>query len=198
MVCNFSPSGRIAAELPSRRPNDDQEHKCFDITHAMMLEHDNHRLHHAPVENPQRVLDVGAGSGIWAIDFADKFPSAIVTGTDLSPPTPFLVPPNCHFQLEDANTDWTYERSTFDLVHFRHLAVRPLCCLAPTSKLLTRYIRGVYTNGDRYMAKHFAASSLGDGLSIPNSRLLLPRMTGRFPQIASTTSGKKSLSKPPA
>jgi ubiquinone/menaquinone biosynthesis C-methylase UbiE len=30
--------------------------------------------------NPQRVLDIGCGTGIWCIDFADKFPSASVSG----------------------------------------------------------------------------------------------------------------------
>jgi methylase of polypeptide subunit release factors len=29
--------------------------------------------------------DVGTGTGIWAIDFADQYNNAEVTGTDLSP-----------------------------------------------------------------------------------------------------------------
>lgn len=28
-------------------------------------------LNLAPVKNPQRVLDLGTGTGIWAIDFAE-------------------------------------------------------------------------------------------------------------------------------
>jgi methylase of polypeptide subunit release factors len=31
------------------------------------------------------VLDIGTGTGIWAIDFADEHPEAEVIGTDLSP-----------------------------------------------------------------------------------------------------------------
>lgn len=29
------------------------------------------RLYEAPIKNPGRVLDVGTGTGIWAIDFAE-------------------------------------------------------------------------------------------------------------------------------
>jgi ubiquinone/menaquinone biosynthesis C-methylase UbiE len=28
-------------------------------------------LNRAPVKNPARVLDIGTGTGIWAIDFAE-------------------------------------------------------------------------------------------------------------------------------
>jgi len=37
------------------------------------------------------VLDLGTGTGIWAIDFADENPNAVVTGTDLSPIQPNWV-----------------------------------------------------------------------------------------------------------
>ncbi|KAH7370253.1 hypothetical protein BKA65DRAFT_487995 [Rhexocercosporidium sp. MPI-PUGE-AT-0058] len=47
------------------------------------------KLFLAPIgPNPQKVLDVGTGTGIWAIDFADQFPSVEVIGTDISPLSP--------------------------------------------------------------------------------------------------------------
>jgi tRNA1(Val) A37 N6-methylase TrmN6 len=37
-----------------------------------------------------RVLDIGTGTGIWAIDFADEHPETQVLGVDLSPIQPPL------------------------------------------------------------------------------------------------------------
>lgn len=42
----------------------------------------NH-LFYAPVEDPQHILDIGTGTGIWAIEVADKFPHSNVVGLDL-------------------------------------------------------------------------------------------------------------------
>jgi ubiquinone/menaquinone biosynthesis C-methylase UbiE len=39
----------------------------------------------APITTPNRVLDLGTGTGIWCIDFADEHPEADVKGIDLSP-----------------------------------------------------------------------------------------------------------------
>ena len=82
----------------------------------------NNRLFCAPIrEDPQRVLDVGTGTGIWCIDFADRYPSAEVTGTDLSPIQPLWVPPNCKFDLDDAQLEWAYADNSFDFIHMRFL-----------------------------------------------------------------------------
>lgn len=43
-----------------------------------------------PNSNARRVLDVGTGTGIWAIDYADEHPEAKVIGVDLSPIQPDL------------------------------------------------------------------------------------------------------------
>jgi ubiquinone/menaquinone biosynthesis C-methylase UbiE len=69
----------------------------------------------------QRVLDVGTGTGIWAIDFADEYPNTAVLGTDLSPIQPSMVPPNCRFEIDDARDEWTYPNDYFDFVHIRSL-----------------------------------------------------------------------------
>jgi trans-aconitate methyltransferase len=80
-------------------------------------------LFSAPIgANPQRVLDLGTGTGIWAIDVADEFPSALVMGTDLSPIQPTNVPPNCKFYVDDFESEWTFgPHEAFDFIHGRAL-----------------------------------------------------------------------------
>jgi SAM-dependent methyltransferase len=100
-------------------PNDDDEQNRMDLLHhiwKIMLE--GELLLKKP-NNPQRILDVGTGTGAWAIDIADENPQAMVIGTDLSPIQPGWVPPNCMFYVDDAESDWTYQ--SFDLIHGRSL-----------------------------------------------------------------------------
>jgi len=103
-------------------PNDEHMAEAGDIIHhAITLALDG-ALFKAPLKDDiQRVLDVGTGSGIWAIDFADQFPTAEVIGTDISPSQPTWVPPNLKFEIDDATQEWTYPENHFDYIHMRYL-----------------------------------------------------------------------------
>ena len=88
--------------------------------------------------NPSRVLDIGTGTGIWAIEFAEQYPKSTVIGTDLSPVQPawydtsatndsdwefttwlklLRVPDNVHFEIDDAEGRWGYSENSFGIHH---------------------------------------------------------------------------------
>ncbi|KAG8958190.1 hypothetical protein FRC03_009372 [Tulasnella sp. 419] len=71
------------------------------------------------------ILDIGAGSGAWAIEMANKFPHCEVIGVDLVPPNlgNREIPPNCRFEVDDANLSLTHWTNTFELVHCRAIEV---------------------------------------------------------------------------
>ncbi|KAI1779040.1 S-adenosyl-L-methionine-dependent methyltransferase [Hypoxylon cercidicola] len=103
-------------------PNDEQQLQSQDITHHYLTLLLGDKLFLAPIpDDVERVLDIGTGSGIWAIDFADQYPNAEVIGTDLSPTQPLWVPPNVKFELDDCTQPWTWAENTFDFVHARYL-----------------------------------------------------------------------------
>ncbi|RDW83671.1 uncharacterized protein DSM5745_03997 [Aspergillus mulundensis] len=102
-------------------PNDEPANAQQDLAHHMYFLTLDGQLHLAPIENPQEILDVGTGTGIWAIDAADEYPSARVTGVDLSPIQPSFVPPNCIFEIDDITLPWTYAENQFDFIHIREM-----------------------------------------------------------------------------
>ncbi|KAL8974822.1 MAG: hypothetical protein Q9197_000936 [Variospora fuerteventurae] len=98
-------------------PNDENnQHKIW------LVEMDN-ALCRAPISRNEllSVLDVGAGSGIWALECASRFPNAHILGIDLSPVKHnYPVPKNCAFRVHDAETEWEFgDAGPFDLIHSR-------------------------------------------------------------------------------
>ncbi|GME21989.1 methyltransferase domain-containing protein [Neofusicoccum parvum] len=102
-------------------PNDENEQDRLDLLHHMLMVLFDRKLIFAPItKNPERILDVGTGTGIWAIGVADQYPQAEILGNDLSPVQPQWVPPNVKFEVDDVEAPWTHVKP-FDLIFARYL-----------------------------------------------------------------------------
>ncbi|KAJ0313239.1 hypothetical protein COL516b_000170 [Colletotrichum fioriniae] len=93
------PAGAIAADevrclQKYWAPNDEREKDRLDLVHNLYLLTFDYYLGTAPPTREDskvgRVLDVGTGTGLWAIEFGEDHPEAEVTGVDLSASQPSL------------------------------------------------------------------------------------------------------------
>ncbi|RSL40255.1 hypothetical protein CEP53_013487 [Fusarium sp. AF-6] len=91
-------------------PSDEHESERLDPqNHQLLLTFGGERYFSPNAETARRVLDVGTGTGIWAVEFANDHPHAQVK---------LIVPPNCIFEIEDAEKEWTWTQK-FDYIFVR-------------------------------------------------------------------------------
>jgi SAM-dependent methyltransferase len=103
-------------------PNDPTEVDRLDFQYEILKYVFMDRNYFAPLSNPKTILDIGTGTGQWAIEMGDEFPDAEVQGTDLSPIQPSSVPQNVRFFIDDASDDdWVLPPAYFDFIHTRML-----------------------------------------------------------------------------
>ena len=103
-------------------PNDSTETDRLDFQYEILKYAFSGRNYFAPLENPKRILDIGTGTGLWAMEMGDEFPDAEVQATDLSPIQPSDVPVNVRFFIDDASEkDWAVPEAHFDYIHTRVL-----------------------------------------------------------------------------
>jgi SAM-dependent methyltransferase len=103
-------------------PNDGEEQDRLDFMHELANLILFGRLYAAPLESLRHVLDIGTGTGIWALEFAEQNPESHVIGTDLSMIQPAPRTNNVEFVLENSETqDWVFPHN-FDYVHLRAMA----------------------------------------------------------------------------
>ncbi|KAK8117278.1 TAM domain methyltransferase [Apiospora kogelbergensis] len=136
------------------------------IQHELSIEVHAGRLYLAPVTNPRRVLDIGTGSGEWALDFgkntlshllpsdcttpsfrasklilsgkARQNPASSVLGVDLVAVKAPPTEPNCSFCIGDVEEDWQFASGKFDYIYARSLARK--------FSNTRRYMASVYAN----------------------------------------------------
>ncbi|KAM0210058.1 hypothetical protein ACHAQI_006174 [Fusarium lateritium] len=99
-------------------PIDDTQQEAMDIKYILTSPH---FLGLLTKTIDKAAVDIGTGTGIWAIEFADMFPNASVVGTDLAPIQPSWIPPNLEFQIDDCTQEWSFDAASLDYVHMRWL-----------------------------------------------------------------------------
>ncbi|KAF7559365.1 hypothetical protein G7046_g4801 [Stylonectria norvegica] len=147
-------------------PNDDVEQEREDMKHAMVKLLCSQNLHFAPLGNyPQEMLDIGTGTGIWAIEMGDQYSSANVLGVDLSPIQPDWLPPNVRFMVDDVESPWLYPRNHFDYIHSRHTVM----AIKDWPRLLRRSLEHLKPGGWMEMQEihHFPQSASPGGVVPP-------------------------------
>jgi SAM-dependent methyltransferase len=110
------------ADAPYLLPKDAQEDERLRFQHyALHHAFGNHYL--APISPDVRtMLDVGCGTGIWAIDMAQQFPHAHIVGVDIALTSlPHTLPDACLFAQADVLQGLPFPACQFDFTHQRLL-----------------------------------------------------------------------------
>ncbi|TDZ67244.1 Secondary metabolism regulator LAE1 [Colletotrichum trifolii] len=146
-------------------PNDPAEQERLDLQSLALTELFSGRLHFAPISDerpPKRILDVGTGTGTWAMDMGDAYPGARVIGTDLSPIQSNAVPPNVHFYVENASEAWAWPEP-FDYVHTRVL----LGSFADFKKEVIQQAFDALRPGGWFESQDFNVEAVSDDETLP-------------------------------
>ncbi|KAK1537032.1 methyltransferase domain-containing protein [Colletotrichum costaricense] len=103
-------------------PNDESEMERLDLLATLVFKVTG-KLYLAPIEQSKthRILDIGTGTGIWAIEMGDLFPNAEIIGNDLSANQPTWVPANVKFEVDDVESPWLHTLE-FDYIFCRTMA----------------------------------------------------------------------------
>ncbi len=114
--------------LPYALPRDMEEINRLDFQHYM-LRYALRGLYAAPLAHPANILDVGTGTGRWAMDMAQVFPRTQVIGLDVNPPPADeqarpgfdMRPRNYMFVPGNVLEGLPFDDGTFDFTHMRLL-----------------------------------------------------------------------------
>ncbi|KAJ3544246.1 hypothetical protein NM208_g3155 [Fusarium decemcellulare] len=165
-------------------PSDEHESERLDLqNHQLLLTFGGKRYFAPNAETAKRVLDVGTGTGIWAVEFADEHPHAEVIGVDIAAIQPTFVPPNCTFEIDDAEKEWTWSQK-FDYIFVRLM----VGSLADWDKFTRKCFENLEPGGWLEVIDPTFPASSDDGTLKPNSPL------NRWDEL--TSKGAANLGRP--
>jgi SAM-dependent methyltransferase len=115
------PGQESEADLAYILPRHPAEIDRLDVQHYALREHLGVNFL-APVVRPERVLDVGSGTGQWAYDVGRQFPRSLVVGVDVQPSKPG-APGNFRMVRANVLRGLPFAGGSFDFVHQRLMAI---------------------------------------------------------------------------
>ncbi|KAF8521364.1 S-adenosyl-L-methionine-dependent methyltransferase [Gautieria morchelliformis] len=125
-------------------PSDAPEWERLDNMHKGYNDFLGNKLSFKQIETPpKRILEIGSGSGAWAIQAAQTYPDAEVLAIDISPLPPRPLPQNVKFRNVNVTQPLPFEPETFDIVHARAILIH----LPDFRKILGRFIELVTPGG---------------------------------------------------
>ncbi|RYP40420.1 hypothetical protein DL767_001720 [Monosporascus sp. MG133] len=68
------------------------------------------------------IVDIGTGTGRWAVEMAARYPGATIVGVDIAPIQAKLVPKNVKFEIADVEKPWRMSPESVDFIQVRALA----------------------------------------------------------------------------
>lgn len=115
-------------DVPYVLPTDMGEVNRLDFQHYMMRYALRGNFAAPLGSHPQSILDVGCGTGRWAIEMAQLFPEASVIGVDVTPPlseqevtSTDARPDNYAFVMGNILERLPFDEGRFDYVHQRYM-----------------------------------------------------------------------------
>ncbi len=113
---------RFVADAPYMLPKDDAELNRLDFQHYM-LRYAMRGLYAPPLGQLRSALDVGCGTGRWALEMAQVFPQARIVALDLVAPPATGAPQPANFQFIEGNAlkGLPFADGAFDFTHQRAL-----------------------------------------------------------------------------
>lgn len=129
---------RYFAQSPYLLPCDESEFTRQDFEHHLLRQALRGNVL-APVNQPRMILDVGMGTGRWALEVTAQFPAASIVGVDLVPSPgiertsqdavsrtwatpPLELPPNFSFVTGNILGRLPFADGVFDYAHMRFLS----------------------------------------------------------------------------